>query len=52
MDEKEIKDEMNTMASMNDVESVINIYGYFMDTAKGRITKKVHHQVFPSSTGS
>jgi serine/threonine protein kinase len=44
MDEKEIFDEMHIMASMNHVESVIRIYGYFMDTMDGLIPRKICRQ--------
>ena len=42
LDEKEIYDEMDIMASMNHVESVVRNYGYFMDTVDGLIPWKLN----------
>lgn len=47
VDEKEIRDEMETMSSMNHIESVIRIYGYFMDSEAGFIPRKLHMKSFP-----
>lgn len=47
VDEREIFDEMDIMASMNHVESVVRIYGYLCDTKVGLIPSKVCQQGLP-----